>query len=94
MKVLARRDILKTAALGCASVAMGQTAMANVNPPFLVPPEEEPHELTFMQWPVSRKVHRDPVFLDMLQQTIADIVNAISEFEPCLLYTSPSPRDS
>jgi agmatine deiminase len=35
-----------------------------------------------MQWPVSRRVYRDPVFLKMTQQTIADIANAISEFEP------------
>lgn len=49
---------------------------------FFVPPEEGRHERTFMQWPVSRKVHPDRVFLDMTQQTIADIANAISEFEP------------
>ena len=47
-----------------------------------VPPEEDPHELTFMQWPVSRKVHPDPGFLELLQETIADIANAIVEFFP------------
>ncbi len=35
-----------------------------------------------MQWPVNRRVHPDPVFLDMAQQTIADIANAIAAFEP------------
>ncbi len=49
---------------------------------YFVPPEEAPHQRTFMQWPVSRKVHPDPVFLDMTQQTIADIANTISDFEP------------
>lgn len=49
---------------------------------FYVPAEESRHQRTFMQWPVSRIVHPDPVFLDMAQQTIADIANAISEFEP------------
>jgi agmatine deiminase len=47
-----------------------------------VPPEEGRHQRTFMQWPVSRRVHPDPVFLNMAQQTIADIANVISEFEP------------
>ncbi|MEP2979159.1 MAG: agmatine deiminase family protein [Lentilitoribacter sp.] len=50
-----------------------------------VPPEETAHELTFMQWPVSKIVHPDRYFLDDLQETIADIANAISEFEPVIL---------
>ena len=49
---------------------------------FYVPSEEGPHQRTFMQWPVNRRVHPDPLFLDMTQQTIADIANVISEFEP------------
>ncbi|MEL6504526.1 MAG: agmatine deiminase family protein [Pseudomonadota bacterium] len=49
---------------------------------FRVPAEEDAHQRTFMQWPVNRRVHRDPVFLRMTQQTIADIANAVSEFEP------------
>ena len=52
---------------------------------FFVPPEEAPHQRTFMQWPVSRAVHRDPVFLQMTQQVIADIANTISEFEPVVM---------
>lgn len=47
-----------------------------------VPPEEAPHERTFMQWPVNRQVHPDKGFLNLLQQTIADIANSIVEFEP------------
>ncbi len=50
-----------------------------------VPPEEAEHELTFMQWPVSRKVYSDRYFLEDVQGTIADIANAISEFEPVIL---------
>lgn len=49
---------------------------------FSVPPEDARHERTFMQWPVSRRVYPDPVFLSQLQQTIADIANTISAFEP------------
>lgn len=53
-----------------------------------VPPEEAPHARTFMMWPASRRVYDDPVFLDMTQQAIADIANAISAFEPVTLLAS------
>ncbi len=52
---------------------------------FHVPPEEGPHQHTFMQWPTSRQVYRDRAFLDVTQQTIADIANAIVEFEPVVM---------
>ncbi|MCY1704894.1 agmatine deiminase family protein [Pannonibacter sp. SL95] len=55
-----------------------------------VPAEEAPHQATLMQWPASRKVHTDPVFLLMLQETIADIANAISEFEPVYMLADAS----
>ncbi|TRW96619.1 agmatine deiminase family protein [Paracoccus sp. M683] len=57
-------------------------SFADTGAGFLVPPEEAPHQRTFMQWPVNRRVHTDPVFLDMVQQTIADVANAIVAFEP------------
>ncbi len=56
--------------------------MATERTGWRVPPEEDAHQRTFMQWPVSRRVYRDPLFLEMTQQTIADIANAISNFEP------------
>ena len=52
---------------------------------FYVPSEEQRHERSFMQWPVSRRVYPDNVFLGMVQRTIADIANVISEFEPVTL---------
>ncbi|MEM8540141.1 MAG: agmatine deiminase family protein [Pseudomonadota bacterium] len=55
-----------------------------------VPPEEARHERTFMQWPVNRKVHPDREFLDILQQTIADIANSIAEFEPVVMLADKS----
>ena len=58
-----------------------------------VPPEEDPHQRTFMQWPVNRQVHPDPVFLDMAQQTIADIANAIAEFEPVTMLAAAEYHD-
>ncbi|SLN47590.1 Putative agmatine deiminase [Roseovarius albus] len=55
-----------------------------------VPPEEFPHALTFMQWPASKVIHPDPVFLDMLRGSIADIANAIAEFEPVIMLAERS----
>lgn len=52
---------------------------------FHVPAEEDPHERTFMQWPVSQIVHPDRWFLDDIQQTIADIANTIASFEPVVM---------
>ena len=72
-----RRDLLLGAgALSLVPMTEARAGMLHV------PPEESPHERTFMQWPVSRTVHPDPVFLDMVQGTIADIANAILDFEP------------
>ncbi|WP_282052881.1 agmatine deiminase family protein [Phaeobacter inhibens] len=75
-----RNFLLAGGAFGMANLITGQTAVAGSG--FFVPPEEAPHQRSFMQWPVSRKVHPDPVFRDMAQQTIADIANAIAAFEP------------
>lgn len=49
---------------------------------YFVPEESQPHLRTFMQWPVNRTVHPDRFFLQVLQETIADIANTIVEFEP------------
>ena len=57
--------------------------MANAT--LYVPPEESPHSATLMMWPASRRVHADGVFLRMLQDTIAEIANAIADFEPVYL---------
>ena len=50
-----------------------------------VPAEDVPHELTFMQWPVSAQVYDDPDFHFDVQQTIADIANTIADFEPVIM---------
>ncbi len=55
---------------------------AGVNDGFFVPAEESPHQRTFMQWPVNRRVYSDPAFLEATQMTIAEIANTISSFEP------------
>lgn len=60
---------------------------------YIVPAEERPHARTFMQWPNNRKVYRDTYFLDLTQQTIADIANAIADFEPVVLLADKAHHD-
>ena len=65
---------------------LGNSELAYAEIPNLyVPPEEGPHQRTFMQWPVSRRVYPDYEFREILQQTIADIANSITDFEPVTL---------
>ena len=52
---------------------------------FYLPDETAPHERTFMQWPVSIRVHPESDFLFDLQSTIAAIANTIAEFEPVVM---------
>ncbi len=51
---------------------------------FEMPLESEPHERTFMQWPVSLDVY-DPSALKAVQKKIALIANTISQFEPVVM---------
>ncbi len=85
--MMTRRTLMKTAAaLASVGAAAAHAATQSVKSAgFYYPEEAGPHERTFMQWPVSRRVHSDTVFLKMLQQTIADIANAIAEFEPVVM---------
>lgn len=75
---------------GAAALSVTSPAQAMTETPLYVPPEEAPHEATFMMWPASRKVHRDRVFLSMLQDTIAEIANTIALFEPVILLAAAS----
>ena len=80
-----RRQLIVGGAALCATSPFGVSAVPKIESPLIVPPEEEPHQRTFMQWPVNRKVYQNKAFLEILQQTIADIANAISEFESVTL---------
>ncbi len=80
-----RRQLVIGSASALVSSVLGGAALYEENRNFVVPPEEGQHERTFMQWPVNRKVYRDRYFLKLVQNTIADIANAISEFEPVAL---------
>jgi len=65
-------------ATGC----LGLSGLAQARSGWRIPAEEQPHQATFMQWPVSRAVYDDHAFLSDVQHTIADIANTISAFEP------------
>ena len=52
-----------------------------------MPLESEPHERTFMQWPVSLRVY-DKASLLAIQAEIALIANRISDFEPVVMLAS------
>lgn len=84
--LMKRRTFL---ASSLAASAIGSTTWA-LQPVLHVPPEENPHQATFMQWPVSRDVYRDRYFLRMVQQTIAEIANTISVFEPVIILADAS----
>lgn len=63
----------------------GRTARAAAQDGFYVPAEELPHQATFMQWPTDIGTYGDRVSLEMTQKTIANIANAISDFEEVIL---------
>ena len=84
-----RRFNQSTLALGASALLPG-SGRASSAQRLYVPAEEARHQATLMQWPASRKVHKDPVFLLMLQETIADIANAISQFEPVYMLADAS----
>ena len=85
--MMSRRSVLAAAGVGGLSLwgggarAQGTARGAG----FRYPEETDPHERTFMQWPVNRKVHDDRAFLGDLQGCIADIANTIAEFEPVVM---------
>ncbi len=85
-----RREVLKRLGATSAFGIIGGPLMASEKSYLHVPPEESPHELTFMQWPVSRRVYFDGAFLATLQKSIAEIANTISEFEPVIMLADHS----
>ena len=100
--MFSRRHLMKMGLTGL--VAVTSDTRSAVRPPtsqpvvadlrlksFHMPMENEPHERTFMQWPMSRSVYgmKD---LDSVQRAITNIANAIAEFEPVVLLGSDVQR--
>ena len=82
--LLAGGAMLGTPLLSCAEATSSSTG-GQVMKTLHIPAEEDAHAFCFMQWPVSKKVYPDPVFLDMLQGSIAKVANAINDFEPVII---------
>ena len=81
-----RRAFLKSSlAAGAAIGASAHASQEESRDDFYVPAEEVPHDRTFMQWPVDRRVYSDRVFLETVQDTIAEVASTIAEFEPVVL---------
>lgn len=87
-----RNMVVGGGTLALAGLVAGRSAASGSA--FYVPAEEEPHQRTFMQWPASRKVYRDPVFLEMVQTTIAQIANTIAAFEPVTMLAAKEHHNS
>lgn len=85
-----RQFIRSTIGAGIAGTAMmaGEPSEAGVR--HYVPPEEAPHELTFMQWPVDLDVYGSERFLGRTQDTIIEIANTIAAFEPVVMLADKS----
>lgn len=63
-------------------------AMSASEAGFEMPPEEAPHERTFMQWPVEMSIYGGRRWLEETQNAIAALANAISEFEPVVMLSA------
>jgi agmatine deiminase len=85
--VMTRRTLFRTAAAagGISLLPRGAMARDARASGFWYPEETDPHERTFMQWPVNPAVHDYADFLYDLQETIAEIASTISEFEPVVM---------
>ncbi len=85
--MMTRRRLFRSAAAagGLSWLPRGAFAGGAGASGFHYPEETDPHERTFMQWPVNTTVHSDAEFLQTLQKTIGDIANKISEFEPVVM---------
>ena len=91
--MIRRRFLNMASAAACFTIANTKSGESSRKPDMIVPPEEAPHERTFMQWPASRAVYTDQTFLEVVQATVADIANAISDFEPVIVLAASEHHD-
>ncbi len=79
------------AARGMAPASKGDLAPDQRLGNFRMPLESERHTRTFMQWPVAASVYGREA-LGEVQMAIAEIANAIAEFEPVVLLAADTSR--
>ncbi|WP_424976874.1 agmatine deiminase family protein [Leisingera sp. S232] len=88
-----RRRFLACAAGAGLAAGSGETLLA-ADHSFKVPPEEAPHQLTFMQWPVSPHVYGTGSYRRKVQRLIAKIANTVAGFEPVIMLAAPETHTS
>jgi agmatine deiminase len=79
--MMARRTVLKSGAAIAGAGLLGGCGEGASQSAWHMPLESDPHERTFMQWPVSEEVYgrKD---LARVQSAIARIANTIGKYEP------------
>ena len=91
VNLYSRRKTLMTAAavagLGIAEARANEHRLAD----FHMPIESDPHQRTFMQWPVSVDVYGEKL-LRRVQSSIASIAKAIAQFEEVVVLVSKQHR--
>jgi agmatine deiminase len=86
MQNISRRKMMLT---GSAAMLMcPPSAQSAILSDYHMPLESDPHERTFMQWPVSVDVYGDRL-LKRVQSSVAEIAKAISKFEEVVLLVAP-----
>ena len=56
---------------------------------FRMPPESDPHERTFMQWPARTSIYRSQGALEDVRSRIVLIARTIARFEPVVVLARP-----
>ncbi|WP_237072530.1 agmatine deiminase family protein [Pseudaestuariivita rosea] len=80
-----RRNVLTGLAGAAATMASGSDLWGRTMKEWYVPAEDDPHERTFLQWPVDDQIYREAWFLEEVQQAIVTLANAIASFEPVVV---------
>lgn len=94
--MMTRRSLFRAAAAAGGASLLPSEAFAGGagSSEFWYPEESDPHERTFMQWPVNRDVHPDTDFLAHLQATIAEIASTIAAFEPVVMLAAATHHET
>lgn len=57
---------------------------------FYLPLESDPHELTYMQWPVMEETYGEHADLRRVQTVVARIARSVARFEPVVMLVAPA----
>lgn len=91
--MMTRRKVIQSAvasglaALGGSAIAADATSAKAAG--FRMPPESDPHERTFMQWPSRTSIYGSQRALDNVRSRIILIAQTIARFEPVVVLARP-----